>query len=96
MNDLSHKSLPRAVQLNLIASDIVQCIFFGQGSDGTIGSNKSAIKIISDNTDLYVQGSFDYDSFKAGGLTTSHLRFGKSLITSEYHITDADFTAVSQ
>jgi Pyruvate/2-oxoacid:ferredoxin oxidoreductase gamma subunit len=71
-------------------------MFYGQGSDGTVGANKNAIKIIADNTDLYAQGYFDYDSFKAGGLTTSHLRFGPKKIGCEYYVYASDFTAISQ
>lgn len=95
-DDVTHLSLPRSNNLTLVAEGTVQCMFFGQGSDGTVGANKNAIKIIADNTDLYAQGYFDYDSFKAGGLTTSHLRFGPKEIGSEYLIYDSDFTAVSQ
>lgn len=71
-------------------------MFFGMGSDGTVGANKNAIKIIADYTDLYAQGYFDYDSFKAGGFTTSHLRFGPKKIGCEYYVYDSDFTAISQ
>ncbi len=71
----------------------VQCKFWGLGSDGTVGANKNAIKIIGDNTDLYAQGYFSYDSKKSGGITVSHLRFGKSPIKSPYLITDANYVA---
>ncbi|MCL1982629.1 MAG: pyruvate:ferredoxin (flavodoxin) oxidoreductase [Clostridiales bacterium] len=71
----------------------VRCKFWGLGSDGTVGANKSAIKIIGDETDLYAQGYFAYDSKKSGGVTISHLRFGKNKIKSTYLITEADFIA---
>ena len=69
------------------------CMFWGLGSDGTVGANKNSIKIIGDHTDLYVQGYFAYDSKKSGGVTVSHLRFGKSPIKSTYYINSADFVA---
>lgn len=74
-------------------ADTVRCKFWGLGSDGTVGANKQAIKIIGDNTDLYVQGYFAYDSKKSGGVTISHLRFGKNQIKSTYLISEADFVA---
>ena len=73
--------------------DIYSCKFWGLGSDGTVSANKNTIKIIGDNTDLFVQGYFAYDSKKSGGLTVSHLRFGKSKIKSTYYVTSADFVA---
>ncbi|WP_160678218.1 pyruvate:ferredoxin (flavodoxin) oxidoreductase [Clostridium sp. C8-1-8] len=69
------------------------CKFWGLGSDGTVGANKSAIKIIGDHTDMYAQGYFAYDSKKSGGITVSHLRFGKKAIKSPYLINKADFVA---
>ena len=69
------------------------CKFWGLGSDGTVGANKSAIKIIGDHTDMYAQGYFSYDSKKSGGITISHLRFGKDQIKSPYLINKADFIA---
>ena len=69
------------------------CKFWGLGSDGTVGANKSAIKIIGDHTDMYAQGYFSYDSKKSGGITVSHLRFGKKPIKSPYLINKADFVA---
>ena len=69
------------------------CKFWGLGSDGTVGANKNSIKIIGDNTDLYAQGYFAYDSKKSGGVTISHLRFGKKPIKSTYYISKADFVA---
>ncbi len=74
----------------------VQCKFWGLGSDGTVGANKSAIKIIGDNTPLYAQGYFAYDAKKSGGYTVSHLRFGKEPIKSTYLITNADYVACHQ
>jgi pyruvate-ferredoxin/flavodoxin oxidoreductase len=71
----------------------VQCKFFGLGSDGTVGANKQAVKIIGDNTDLYVQAYFAYDSKKSGGFTVSHLRFGALPIKSAYLVNDADYIA---
>ncbi|MCQ2566579.1 MAG: pyruvate:ferredoxin (flavodoxin) oxidoreductase, partial [Clostridia bacterium] len=70
-----------------------RCKFWGLGSDGTVGANKQAIKIIGDNTKMYAQGYFSYDSKKSGGITISHLRFGKNKIQSTYLITEADFVA---
>ncbi|CAL5970181.1 Pyruvate-flavodoxin_oxidoreductase 4 [Hexamita inflata] len=95
-DDVTFKSLERKDTLTLVPEGTVQCMFFGQGSDGTVGANKNAIKIIADNTQLFAQGYFDYDSFKAGGLTTSHLRFGPKKIGAEYYVYDSDFTACSQ
>jgi pyruvate-ferredoxin/flavodoxin oxidoreductase len=71
----------------------VQCKFWGLGSDGTVGANKSAIKIIGDNTDMFAQGYFAYDSKKSGGITVSHLRFGSSPIQSTYLVNAADYVA---
>ncbi len=69
------------------------CKFWGLGADGTVGANKNSIKIIGDHTDMYAQGYFAYDSKKSGGLTISHLRFGKKPIKSTYYVTKADFVA---
>ncbi|MFO8032340.1 MAG: pyruvate:ferredoxin (flavodoxin) oxidoreductase [Desulfohalobiaceae bacterium] len=74
----------------------VQCKFWGLGSDGTVGANKSAIKIIGDNTNMYAQGYFSYDAKKSGGYTVSHLRFGKEPIQSTYLVNAADFVACHQ
>ena len=71
----------------------VQCKFWGLGADGTVGANKSAIKIIGDNTDMYAQAYFAYDSKKSGGFTCSHLRFGDKTIRSTYLVTTPDFVA---
>ena len=72
---------------------LIRCKFFGFGSDGTVGANKNTIKIIGDNTDMYVQGYFEYDSKKSGGVTISHLRFGRTPIKSRYLVDQADFIA---
>jgi len=74
----------------------VQAMFFGLGSDGTVGANKASVKIIGEGTDLYSQGHFVYDSKKSGAVTVSHLRFGPELIESTYEIQDADFVACHQ
>ena len=96
-DDVSHKSLATAYHdVDLTPEGTTACKFWGLGSDGTVGANKSAIKIIGDNTDLYAQAYFAYDSKKSGGITMSHLRFGKSPITSPYLITKPDFVSCSQ
>ena len=82
--------------VDLTPEGTTACKFWGLGSDGTVGANKSAIKIIGDHTDLYAQAYFAYDSKKSGGITMSHLRFGKKPITSPYLITAADFISCSQ
>lgn len=92
-DDQTHLSLPLARDLDLTSADTYQAKFWGFGSDGTVGANKAAIKIIGDHTDKYVQGAFEYDSKKSGGLTVSHLRFGDSPIQSEYMISHPNFVA---
>ncbi|MBR2668547.1 MAG: pyruvate:ferredoxin (flavodoxin) oxidoreductase [Solobacterium sp.] len=92
-DDVTHLSLdPVPVD---VVSDYSSCLFYGLGSDGTVGANKSTVKIIGNNTDLYAQAYFAYDSKKAGGVTRSHLRFGKSPIHSPYYINNADFISCS-
>ena len=86
-------SLPLGEQLITAPEGTVCCMFYGLGSDGTVGANKNSIKIIGDHTDMYAQGYFSYDSKKSGGLTVSHLRFGKTPIQSTYLIDAADFVA---
>ena len=76
-----------------IDNDYVECIFYGLGSDGTVGANKNSLKVIGNHTPLFVQGFFCYDSRKSGGVTISHLRFGKTPIHSPYLIQHADFVA---
>ncbi len=93
VDDVTFKSLPAQEEINTTPEGTVQCKFWGLGSDGTVGANKSAIKIIGDHTDLYAQGYFSYDSKKSGGITVSHLRFGKSPIRSPYLVQNADFIA---
>ncbi len=92
-DDVTHLSID-PVDIH-IDSDYTSCIFYGLGSDGTVGANKSTVKIIGNNTDLYSQAYFAYDSRKAGGVTRSHLRFGKSPIHSPYYIDKADFISCS-
>ncbi len=92
-DDLTHLSLDSSEKIVTSPESTVRCKFWGLGSDGTVGANKSAIKIIGDNTDLYAQGYFAYDSKKSGGITISHLRFGKEPIKSTYLIEEADYIA---
>ncbi|NNK00310.1 MAG: pyruvate:ferredoxin (flavodoxin) oxidoreductase, partial [Desulfatitalea sp.] len=92
-DDVTHTSLEVETGLDVSLEGTVQCKFWGLGADGTVGANKSAIKIIGDNTDMYAQAYFAYDSKKSGGVTISHLRFGKSLIQSTYLIDTADYIA---
>ncbi len=93
VDDVTHKSLEVKEEINTAPEGTIRCKFWGLGSDGTVGANKSAIKIIGDKTDLYAQGYFSYDSKKSGGVTISHLRFGKKPIKSTYLISEADFIA---
>ncbi|MEG1756097.1 MAG: pyruvate:ferredoxin (flavodoxin) oxidoreductase [Clostridia bacterium] len=93
VDDVTHTSLPVAKQINAAPEGTIACKFFGLGSDGTVGANKNSIKIIGDHTNLFAQGYFAYDSKKSGGLTVSHLRFGKQPIQSPYLIDSADFVA---
>ena len=92
-DDVTLTSLPITEEIDASPAGTVRCKFWGLGSDGTVGANKNAIKIIGDDTDLYAQGYFAYDSKKSGGLTISHLRFGKRPIQSSYLIDVADFVA---
>lgn len=93
-DDVSGKSLTVGPILETEPEGTVRCKFWGYGSDGTVGANKNSITIIGDNTDLYAQGYFEYDSKKSGGVTISHLRFGKHPIKSEYLVNIADFIAL--
>ena len=96
-DDITHTSLPvPAWDVQVSREGITACKFWGLGSDGTVSANKSAIKIIGDNTPMYAQAYFAYDSKKSGGITVSHLRFGERPITSPYLINKADFIACSQ
>jgi pyruvate-ferredoxin/flavodoxin oxidoreductase len=92
-DDVTHTSLEVKPFADTTPAGTVQCKFWGLGSDGTVGANKEAIKIIGDNTDMYAQGYFAYDSKKSGGITVSHLRFGKSPIQSTYLVNAADYIA---
>jgi pyruvate-ferredoxin/flavodoxin oxidoreductase len=92
-DDVSRTSLDYEEGLDVAPEGTVQCKFWGLGADGTVGANKSAIKIIGDHTDLYAQAYFAYDSKKSGGVTMSHLRFGKNPIKSTYQIDSADYIA---
>jgi pyruvate-ferredoxin/flavodoxin oxidoreductase len=93
-DDVSQRSLPFDASFSIEKSDTISCIFWGLGSDGTVGANKNSIKIIGDHTDMYAQGYFSYDSKKSGGITISYLRFGKSPIRAPYLSTSADFIAL--
>jgi len=92
-DDVTNTSLEVKETIDVALEGLHRCKFFGLGSDGTVGANKNSIKIIGDNTDLYAQGYFVYDSKKSGGITISHLRFGKSPIQAPYLIDQADFIA---
>ena len=93
VDDVTNTSLPVGELFNAAPEGSICCKFYGLGSDGTVGANKNSIKIIGDHTDLYAQAYFSYDSKKSGGLTVSHLRFGKTPIQSPYLIDAADFIA---
>ena len=96
-DDVTFTSLPKyAHSIDPTPAGTTACKFWGLGSDGTVGANKSAIKIIGDKTDLYAQAYFSYDSKKSGGITVSHLRFGKEPIKAPYLINTADFVSCSQ
>ena len=92
-DDVTGHSLGYTVGISREPEGTIKCKFWGLGSDGTVGANKTAIKIIGDKTDMYAQGYFAYDSKKSGGVTISHLRFGKNPIKSTYGINRADFVA---
>ncbi|MFW6035307.1 MAG: pyruvate:ferredoxin (flavodoxin) oxidoreductase [Halothermotrichaceae bacterium] len=92
-DDVTNTSLEVNDKINTTPEGTVCCKFWGFGSDGTVGANKNAIKIIGDNTDKYAQGYFSYDSKKSGGVTVSHLRFGDNPIKSTYLIEEADYVA---
>lgn len=96
IDDVTNTSLPLGEQIDTASEGLIRCKFWGIGGDGTVGANKDAIKIIGDNTDMFVQGYFAYDSKKSGGVTMSHLRFGKSPIHSSYLIDKADYIACHQ
>jgi pyruvate-ferredoxin/flavodoxin oxidoreductase len=92
-DDVTHLSLPTEKSPTTTPEGTINCKFWGLGADGTVGANKNSIKIIGDHTNMYAQAYFDYDSKKSGGVTMSHLRFGKKPIKSTYLISEADFVA---
>lgn len=92
-DDVTHMSLPASEKIVTAKEGTTRCKFWGLGSDGTVGANKQAVKIIGEHTGKYVQAYFAYDSKKSGGLTTSHLRFGDEPIKSAYLIDEADYIA---
>ncbi|RHP33656.1 pyruvate:ferredoxin (flavodoxin) oxidoreductase [Lachnotalea sp. AF33-28] len=93
VDDVTNLSLPIGEDPDTTPAATISCKFWGLGADGTVGANKNSIKIIGDNTDMYAQAYFDYDSKKSGGVTISHLRFGKDPIHSTYLISKANFVA---
>ena len=93
-DDVTHLSLP-VDETYTVPHDYTSCLFYGLGSDGTVSANKSSVKIIGDETHQYAQAYFAYDSRKAGGVTRSHLRFGKTPIHSTYYVENADFVSCS-
>lgn len=92
-DDVTHTSLLDREDVDVSSMDTIQCKFWGLGSDGTVGANKTAVKIIGDKTNMYAQGYFSYDSKKSGGTTVSYLRFGNKPIKSPYLIYNADYIA---
>ncbi|MCX7826745.1 MAG: pyruvate:ferredoxin (flavodoxin) oxidoreductase, partial [Verrucomicrobiae bacterium] len=94
--DVTHSSLDYDPEFSTEPSNVVRAMFYGLGSDGTVGANKNSIKIIGENTDFYAQGYFVYDSKKAGAVTISHVRFGPTPIRSTYLISKANFVACHQ
>ncbi|HVR75022.1 MAG TPA: pyruvate:ferredoxin (flavodoxin) oxidoreductase, partial [Planctomycetota bacterium] len=95
-DDVTHLSLDVREDLDVLPSDVYQAVFIGLGADGTVSANKNSIKILGESTDLFAQGYFVYDSKKAGSVTVSHLRFGKSPIRAPYLIGEADFVGCHQ
>ncbi len=96
VDDVTYTSLPVGEDIDTTPEGTTACKFWGLGSDGTVGANKSAVKIIGDHTDMHAQAYFAYDSKKSGGITVSHLRFGKNPIKSSYLINKAAFVSCSQ
>lgn len=94
IDDVTFLSLPRGEEIDITPDDCTSCKIWGLGGDGTVGANKNSIKIIGNNTDMYAQAYFAYDAKKSGGLTQSHLRFGKQPIRAPYYVSKADFVAV--
>lgn len=93
VDDVTNLSLPALPEVDVTSEGTTSCKFWGLGADGTVGANKNSIKIIGDHTDMYAQAYFSYDSKKSGGITQSHLRFGKKPIRSTYYVKTADFVA---
>jgi len=93
-DDVTHLSLEVKESVNTLPKKTISCMFWGLGSDGTVGANKNSIKIIGDNTNNFAQGYFVYDSKKSGGITISHLRFGEEPIRAPYLVDNADFIAL--
>jgi pyruvate-ferredoxin/flavodoxin oxidoreductase len=93
IDDVTNTSLPEEKIIETTPEGTISCKFWGLGSDGTVGANKTAVKIIGDNTNLYVQAYFSYDSKKSGGTTISHLRFGEKPIRSPYLVYNANYIA---
>ncbi|MDU2108435.1 pyruvate:ferredoxin (flavodoxin) oxidoreductase [Clostridium sp.] len=93
VDDVTNLSLEPVKDIDVAQEGTTACKFWGLGSDGTVGANKSAIKIIGDHTEMYAQAYFSYDSRKSGGVTVSHLRFGKTPIKAHYEVDRADFVA---
>ena len=93
VDDVTMHSIPVGAEVSMAKSGTFEALFFGLGSDGTVGANKNSIKIIGGSTDKYCQAYFSYDSKKSGGYTSSHLRFGDNPITSPYLVTTPDFVA---
>lgn len=96
IDDVTNLSLNYNADFNIEGDDVTRAMFYGLGSDGTVGANKNSIKIIGDSTDYYAQGYFVYDSKKAGGTTVSHLRFGSKPLRSPYAVTHSNFVACHQ
>mgnify|MGYP001489802136 FL=1 len=96
VDDVTHTSLEWDKSFDIESSDVVRAVFYGLGSDGTVGANKNSIKIIGEDTENYAQGFFVYDSKKAGSVTTSHLRFGPRPINATYLVHSASFVACHQ
>ncbi|MHB8417967.1 MAG: pyruvate:ferredoxin (flavodoxin) oxidoreductase [Myxococcales bacterium] len=96
VDDVTHRSLTHDRDLDIEPADVTRAVFYGVGSDGTVGANKSSIKIIGEETDRFVQGYFVYDSKKSGSLTVSHLRFGPRPLRSSYLVRRAGFVACHQ
>jgi len=95
-DDVTNTSIDYDSSFSIEPDDVVRAIFFGLGSDGTVGANKNSIKIIGEETDFYAQGYFQYDAKKSGGITVSHLRFGPRPIRSPYLVTSANFVGCHQ